>query len=94
LAQIQYPAEMMLFGDSNAGSYRFYLYCSQTSGGVTHWAVPPGIRDATNVVDTCHNEGANFAFADGHGKWRKTQDILANTAANARFWGHPTPNTP
>jgi prepilin-type processing-associated H-X9-DG protein len=61
---------------------------------VTHWAVPPGIRDATNVVDTCHNEGANFAFADGHGKWRKTQDILANTAANARFWGHPTPNTP
>jgi len=93
LAMIEYPSEMMLFGDSNPGSYRAYLYCSQTGSGTVHWPVPPGIRDATNVVSERHNDGANFAFADGHAKWRKTADILAANPTNERFWGHPSPAT-
>ncbi len=87
MAKIGKPAEMMLFGDSNPGSYRNYLYCA------IHWPVPPGIRDATNVVATRHNEGANFGFADGHAKWMRTSSILADNTASRRFWGHPSPST-
>jgi len=93
ISRIQYPAELMLFADSNPTSYRYYLYCPCTSGGTVHWAVPPGIRDATNVVSDRHNEGANVAFADGHGKWMKTSTMLADNAQTARLWGHPTPAT-
>ena len=80
LGDIEYPAEMMIFGDSNPGSYRYYLYCG------VHW--PDGIRDDTNVVATRHNEGANFAFADGHAKWAKTSSILGDGTSQRRFWGH------
>jgi prepilin-type processing-associated H-X9-DG protein len=87
IGDIEKPAEMMIFGDSNPGSYRYYLYCGP------HW--PTGIRDDTNVVGTRHNEGANFAFADGHGKWFRTSAILGTSDQAQRFWGHPSPsNTP
>ena len=86
---ILHPVEFMLFGDSNNTSYRRYLYCAC----VGHWPFPPGIRDATNVVATRHNEGANFAFADGHAKWRMTNGLTGSANAVQRFWGHPTPGT-
>jgi prepilin-type N-terminal cleavage/methylation domain-containing protein/prepilin-type processing-associated H-X9-DG protein len=85
LGDIQYPSEMMLFGDSNPGSYRYYLYCGP------HW--PGGIRDDTNVVSERHNGGANFGYADGHGKWVRTSSILSTSADAQRFWGHPSPNS-
>jgi len=85
LGDIRYPAEMMIFGDSNPGSYRYYLYCGP------YW--PTGIRDVTNVVSTRHNEGANFGFADGHAKWVKTSSILGSSTQAQRFWGHPSPST-
>ncbi len=88
-SDILYPAEMMLFGDSNNGSYRRYLYCAC----VGHWPFPPGIRDATNVIATRHNEGANFGFADGHAKWRMTNGLTGSAADVQRFWGHPSPTT-
>ena len=87
MAKIRYPAEFMLFGDSNLGSYRHYLYCA------VHWPVPPGIRDATNVVATRHSEGANVGFADGHAKWLKTSFITGAGTQQQRLWGHPTPDT-
>jgi prepilin-type N-terminal cleavage/methylation domain-containing protein/prepilin-type processing-associated H-X9-DG protein len=80
LGDIEFPAEMMIFGDSNPGSYRHYLYCG------VRW--PDGIRDDTNKVATRHNEGANFAFADGHGKWRRTSGLFGSSEAVQRFWGH------
>jgi len=88
-SEILYPAEMMLFGDSNNGSYRRYLYCAC----VGHWPFPPGIRDATNVIATRHNEGANFGFADGHAKWRQTNGLTGSSTDVQRFWGHPSPTT-
>lgn len=88
-SDIKYPAEMMLFGDSNNNSYRRYLYCAC----VGHWPFPPGIRDATNVIATRHNEGANFAFADGHAKWRRTNSLTGSSTDVQRFWGHPSPAT-
>jgi|LSQX01.1.fsa_nt_gb prepilin-type N-terminal cleavage/methylation domain-containing protein/prepilin-type processing-associated H-X9-DG protein len=85
LGDVRYPAEMMLFGDSNGTTYRYYLYCGP------HY--PTGIRDETNVVATRHSEGANFAYADGHAKWLKTSTILGTSDFAQRFWGHPTPAT-
>ncbi|MCD6361827.1 MAG: DUF1559 domain-containing protein [Armatimonadetes bacterium] len=87
LGDIDRPAQFMLFGDSNNGSYRRYLYCAC----VGHWPFPPGIRDATNMIATRHNEGANFAFADGHAKWRKTASLTGGSADVLAFWGHPNP---
>ncbi|MEA3399768.1 MAG: DUF1559 domain-containing protein [Armatimonadota bacterium] len=90
-SQIEFPAEMMLFGDSDpegASSWvRLYLYCA------VRWPFPPGIRNETNVIATRHNGGANFAFADGHAKWRMTNSVTGSSAAVQRFWGHPSPST-
>ncbi|MFO8081900.1 MAG: DUF1559 domain-containing protein [Armatimonadota bacterium] len=85
LAEISYPAEFMLFGDSNPDRYR-WLYCGP------HW--PDGIHDDTNMVATRHNEGANFGFADGHAKWMRTSSILGDGPMQRRFWGHPDPTDP
>jgi len=87
LPDIKSPSTMMLFGDSNPTSYRYYLYC------MIHWPTPPGIRDATNVVATRHGNGANFGFADGHADWYVTNTISGDNSQNRRFWGHPTPAT-
>ncbi|MGC9317154.1 MAG: DUF1559 domain-containing protein [Armatimonadota bacterium] len=93
-SNIEFPAEMMLFGDSDPeGSsstwYRLFLYCAAEG----HWPFPPGIRNETNIIATRHNEGANFAFADGHAKWRMTSACTGSSDAVLRFWGHPTPST-
>ncbi len=87
LSFIKEASYLMLFGDSNPTTYRNYLYCSMAG----HWPVPPGIRDATNVVSLRHAQGANFAFADGHAERRGTMNVLSDSTANRRFWGHPTP---
>jgi len=87
MSKIAKPAEMFLFADSNTGSYWQYLYCACC------WPVPPGIRDATNVVSDRHNEGANLGFVDGHAKWMKTATIISNNSATQALWGHPTPAT-
>ena len=98
LGDIRYPAEMMIFGDSDpTGSsstwYRLFLYCAAAGGGTTHWVFPPGIRNETNIIATRHQDGANFAFADGHAKWRSVSGLSGTSADVQRFWGHPTPRT-
>ena len=85
MADVTYPAEFMLFGDSNPARYR-WLYCAP------HW--PDGIHDDTNMVATRHNEGANFGFADGHAKWMRTSSIMGDGEMQRRFWGHPSPSDP
>ena len=82
LGEIDHPSEFMLFGDSNDSRWR-WLYCGP------HW--PDGIHDDTNMVATIHNEGANFAFADGHAKWYRTSAVLGDGEFQRRFWGHPSP---
>ena len=85
LAEISYPAEFMIFGDSNPSRWR-WLYCGP------HW--PDGIHDETNMVATRHNEGANFGFADGHAKWMRTTSVMGDGQMQRRFWGHPNPTSP
>ena len=84
MAEIRYPSEFMMFGDSNPERRR-WLYC------VPHYGTE--FHDETNMISTRHNEGANFGFADGHAKWMRTSTVLGDSDWHQRFWGHPSPAT-
>ena len=76
LADIQYPAELVVIADCQSswiGGYwsavprGFLRRVAMAKGGV-----PCGCPPATNtfIADASpHNSGANLAFADGHAKW-------------------------
>ena len=72
IAHIKRPAEIILF--------------NETSGNCTHHSDPNcGCSDvSTNGVGfhvvTRHNDGANFAFVDGHAKWLRKDTVLRNPA--------------
>ncbi len=74
LAQIKRPAEIVLF--------------DETTGGCTHHSNPNcACSDVTTYgvgfqVDARHNDGANFAFVDGHAKWMKKDTVLGV----AKWW--------
>ncbi|MBU0610327.1 MAG: DUF1559 domain-containing protein [Armatimonadetes bacterium] len=71
LGDIQYPAQCILFGETD-GSQSF----SNTDGLDTHGYVFNGA--------TRHNDGANFTYCDGHSKWQKPRNIKCATG-NCEF---------
>jgi prepilin-type N-terminal cleavage/methylation domain-containing protein/prepilin-type processing-associated H-X9-DG protein len=66
LAEVTYPAETIVFGETEGGTY--FLYRPFQSGGY----------DALVAWDR-HNGGANYAFADGHAKWVAKTVIRSST---------------
>lgn len=72
LAQIQYPAETLLFCDNQ--NQAAYCPCATTD------AYTPGLNPAP------HNDGINVGFCDGHAKWMKP-DGAAGTGAEAGMVG-------
>jgi len=80
MASIQYPTQLVCFGDTNSGptadGYRGYEFsmASRNCG-------------ANEALLARHNGGANLGFADGHAKW------MAESSINARqgitLWGPP-----
>ena len=93
MATIIYPAYSPAFadanGDSNPRQALIFIPNSMTGGTHTHLgrrlanpANPPAgsWNDHANgrVCAYIHNEGANYAFADGHAKWLKASPVRAN----------------
>jgi prepilin-type N-terminal cleavage/methylation domain-containing protein/prepilin-type processing-associated H-X9-DG protein len=76
LAAYNYPAEQMVFCDSN--SY-VWVYCP------IHY---PAWSDGYCRVSNRHNDGANCGYLDGHSKWDKQISLLDTSAANQRRWAH------
>jgi prepilin-type N-terminal cleavage/methylation domain-containing protein/prepilin-type processing-associated H-X9-DG protein len=76
LAKVSYPAEVMMFCDSNNFTW---VYCP------THY---PAHGDGFCRVSDRHNDGANCAFVDGHCKWLKRDTILQTDAQGQRLWRH------
>lgn len=72
LAQVQRPAETFAIGENGDGDWVIEpngAYCSPP------WPQP-------GWVQAHHNEGANFAYLDGHVKWLK----LVTAHENSLYW--------
>ena len=78
LAQIKYPAEVIMFGDTASG-YN-WAYC------------PICYSTLTDRLSDIHNGGANFGFVDGHAKWIKKSDFIGTNSANRIRWYHDKPS--
>jgi len=76
LGAVSYPAEVMMFCDSNSYTW---VYCP------VHY---PSWSDGYCRVSDRHNGGANAAFVDGHCKWLKRDVILNTDAQSQRLWMH------
>jgi prepilin-type N-terminal cleavage/methylation domain-containing protein/prepilin-type processing-associated H-X9-DG protein len=72
IGTIYYPAELYLFMDGMGASY---VHLPTNA-----W---PGVCGCTGAVMTFrHNDGANIAFCDGHGKWMQSMALNSN----AKLW--------
>ena len=81
------PASTILVGDRAAGCVRILgPKCVISTCGCYGGASP--VQNNHYLTDR-HNEGANFAFCDGHVKWQKVQ---LPTAANGYVSGSPAAN--
>ncbi|MCE5239251.1 DUF1559 domain-containing protein [bacterium] len=73
LGKIYYPAELLMFIDGMSAAY---VHRPAGVGGVC------ACTDTNTVLTFRHNEGANVAFCDGHGKWMMRTNVLGNN----RLW--------
>ena len=64
LSEITYPAECFMTGETQAGNYFIYLPTQTTLHYLVKW--------------DRHNEGANYAFCDGHAKWLSKSYVFGN----------------
>jgi len=66
IAEVRSPAETIWYADAERGYIRAPRCCGITT-------TTPVCSNAPGVdnIDYRHNEGANFAFVDGHAKWWK-----------------------
>ncbi|MGQ9729812.1 MAG: DUF1559 family PulG-like putative transporter [Candidatus Zipacnadales bacterium] len=91
LADCQYPAQVIMIADSRAQNFPEEgctgTSCGQGWIGPGHRCIgfksgfPSNITPASCArlyggIDRRHNEGANLAFWDGHGKWMKCDALL------------------
>lgn len=77
MAMIEKPAETIWIADANRG-YMPAPYCGRDSWGSTATA-PLCAPNAPQRILERHNEGANFGWADGHGKWMKVDAKILKT---------------
>lgn len=79
-AALQYPADMVLFGDDTFGNRTYYL----PSQGRTTWGqnftnpgaiATAGLVEGKNFPFGRHSEGVNIAYADGHVKFSKVDKL-------------------
>lgn len=75
LGNIGMPAQLIVCGDSSGGHQ--ISFAADTLGFVRNVSALPANPDLGSVR---HNDGANYAFADGHAKWYKPTAI-EDTAA-------------
>ena len=76
LGTLQRPAEFIVFGDANCmgfGPYNGLSFAAWQTETIPDSQAPGGGRGYVR-----HNEGLNVAFADGHGKWMKPNNITEN----------------
>ncbi len=71
--RIQYPAKLCMFADG-PGSSDVWFWSGYAGENLTaclwsRYVMPPGFGVTSSWP---HNDGANFAFYDGHAKWKKS----------------------
>ena len=72
IASFQYPAELVVYTDSNCmgtGPYACYSFVDWQNG---QWP---------RQTPLLHNDGLNVAYADGHAKWMKIESLKENQFA-------------
>ncbi len=94
LAQIQYPAQLIVLGDSCHGMGDDWRMCFPDAPG--SWSSSPSkcdiARTDQNPDWARHNGGNNYGFADGHAKWMKSSDAydkMRNPATRDIYWLTP-----
>ncbi len=75
LADILYPAQTILLGDSEDSSVRGY------NSGMRYLYR----RDST-YLPARHNGGGNMGLCDGHAKWFSRESLVTSPAAPAGYW--------
>lgn len=74
MGDIKTPAETIWYADASRGYIRAPACC----GIATTTPLCANAKGVDNIVWR-HNEGANFAFVDGHVKWMKQSDTIQGT---------------
>ena len=74
IALVKSPSETIWYADANRGYIRAPSCCGIST--TTPICANPARSD--NIVWR-HNEGANFAYVDGHVKWAKQSDSIQMT---------------
>ncbi len=76
ISQIQRSAEVILLADFNT-----FWHVQLSANQYQYWANHANEDERARIRR--HFDGTNFAFADGHAKWRKVSDIVASMNAAA-----------
>ena len=82
--QIRRPADRFVFLDAGFAKQGAYFVSRNSSGGScsgTWWGDAPPMR---------HGQGTTFAFADGHGEYRKWSDPITVDLGKRGVWGDCT----
>ena len=76
------PSKTVVFSEGNGLRWMPYdqVGCCGAGGNPPHWGIQPN-----------HNEGANIAYADGHVKWSKWQNIPNDDYQNNEMWVRANP---
>lgn len=77
LSQAVRPAETFAIGENDDGDW--VIEPRDGYGPAAPWPQPGWVKDH-------HNEGANFAFLDGHGKWLKLTTAHQNNFYYWQYW--------
>ena len=75
IGEITHPAETIVFGDKLTG---VVIYAPKND------SFKASYTDVYNGDDR-HNGGANYGFADGHGKWLSVEEASA-VSSNTKYW--------
>jgi len=77
LGAIDSPADTIMFLDTNtnSGGWEFWLGAASTGQTYSDYIV-------NNTASARHNDGRNYAFADGHAKWLKAPTASMFTNAS------------
>jgi prepilin-type N-terminal cleavage/methylation domain-containing protein/prepilin-type processing-associated H-X9-DG protein len=83
LAQFQYPAQTPIMVECQRQK-------GTTYGGTNAWEFYADSFHCSRFIALRHNEGANFAFADGHAKWVRCLTRTRNCGIDFQWTVPPT----